>query len=116
MLDKSHSGHAVGGAENQHPENVAERLALDEKTVSFCQCRFDNETATDNEARMPTRSRAHSMRQHCDEPRPLAFPPVITERRRLSCVHSLWITMWTVRDRSFGRLFIGLEGVLVIDS
>jgi hypothetical protein len=38
-----------------------------------------------------------------------------TERRRLSCLHNLWITMWTVRRRSFGRLWTGLEGVLVIE-
>jgi hypothetical protein len=39
-----------------------------------------------------------------------------TERRRLSCIHNLWITMWTERHRSFGRLRIGLKGVLVFDS
>lgn len=43
-------------AENIRPCNVAERLAPAKKTVSFCQCRFDNETATDNEARMPDQS------------------------------------------------------------
>jgi hypothetical protein len=58
------------------PKNVAERLAPDEKTVSFCQCRFDNETATDNEAGMPTQSRAHRTPHHCDEPRPAASSPV----------------------------------------
>jgi hypothetical protein len=58
-LDKSHSRHAPRTTENIPVRNVAERLALGQKTVSFCQCRFDNETATDNEAGMPKRSRAH---------------------------------------------------------
>ena len=58
------------------PNNVAERLAPAEKTVSFCQCRFDNGMATDNKAGMPTTSRAHSAYHHCDEPRPAAFPPL----------------------------------------
>ena len=64
-------------AEQKLPaQNVAERLALGKKTVSFCQCRFDNETATDNEAGMPNQSRAHSSHHHCDEPRPAASLPV----------------------------------------
>ena len=58
------------------PNNVAERLAPEEKTVSFWQCRFDNGMATDNEAGMPRQSRAHRAHHHCDEPRPAASPPV----------------------------------------
>jgi hypothetical protein len=76
MLDKSHSRHAPRTPQNIPMRNVAERLAPGQKTVSFCQCRFDNETATDNEAGMPNQSRAHRTHYHCDEPRPAAFPPV----------------------------------------
>ena len=71
-----HSRHGVSRAANQPAENVAERLAPAAKTVSFCQCRFDNETATDNEVRMPSQSRAHRMHHPCDEPRPEAALPV----------------------------------------
>ena len=113
---KCYTGHAFQGGKKLAPANVAERLALGQKTVSFCQCRFDNETATDNEARMPTQSRAHSAQHHCDEPRSAAYSPVDNRATGLSCLHNLWITMWTVRHRSFGRLRIGHEGVLVIDS
>jgi hypothetical protein len=73
---KCHTGHASKRGKKLAPRNVAEWLELGQKTVSFCQCRFDNETATDNEARMPTQSRAHSAQHHCDEPRPAASPPV----------------------------------------
>jgi hypothetical protein len=76
MLDKSHSRNASRIPENIGVRNVAERLALGQKTVSFCQCRFDNEMATDNEAGMPTKSRAHRAHYHCDEPRPAVFLPV----------------------------------------
>src|SRR3954469_24087277 len=76
MVHSRHSGHAFPKPVNLLTSNVAERLALGQKTVSFCQCRFDNETATDNEAGMPTKSRAHSVHHHCDEPRPVAFLPV----------------------------------------
>jgi hypothetical protein len=65
---KCYTGHAFRGGKKLAPGNVAERLALAQKTVSFCQCRFDNETATNNEVRMPTQSRAHSAQHHCDEP------------------------------------------------
>jgi hypothetical protein len=75
-LYSRHSRHALRRAADQAAENVAERLALGEKTVSFCQCRFDNETATDNEVRMPSQSRAHRMHHPCDEPRPEACLPV----------------------------------------
>lgn len=71
-----HSRNASQRSKNIGRRNVAERLALAEKTVSFCQCRFDNETATDNEARMPTQPRAHRTHHPCDEPRPEASPPV----------------------------------------
>jgi hypothetical protein len=74
MLDKRHNRHAPRTRANLPTGNVAERLAPEQKTVSFCQCRFDNETATDNKAGMPTKSRAHSARYHCDEPRPAASP------------------------------------------
>jgi hypothetical protein len=76
MLDRSHSRHAPRSPANLPLQNVAERLAPGQKTVSFCQCRFDNGMATDNEVRMPTQSRAHSARYHCDEPRPPASPLV----------------------------------------
>jgi hypothetical protein len=76
MLDKSHSRHAPRSPRNLLVQNVAERLALGQNTVSFCQCRFDNETATDNEAGMPSQSRAHRAHYHCVEPRPAAFLPV----------------------------------------
>src|SRR5690242_12788129 len=56
--------------------NVAELLAPGKKTVSFCQCRFHNGSATDNEAGMPTQSRAHRSQDHCDEPRPVVSLPV----------------------------------------
>jgi hypothetical protein len=75
-LYKCPSRHAVLRAANQPAKNVAERLALGKKTVSFCQCRFDNETATDNEVRVPTQSRAHRTQHPCDEPRPEASSPV----------------------------------------
>jgi hypothetical protein len=76
ILDKSHSRHAAGSPANIAAQNVAERLAPAKKTVSFCQCRFDNETATDNEAGMHNKSRAHRAHHHCDEPRPAASLPV----------------------------------------
>ena len=76
MVDMSHSRHALRRPANPAATNVAERLALAEKTVSFCQCRFDNELATDNEVGMSNQPRAHSTKHHCDEPRPVAFPPV----------------------------------------
>jgi hypothetical protein len=72
MLDKRHNRHAPRTRANLPTGNVAERLAPEQKTVSFCQCRFDNETATDNEAGMPTQSRAHRTHHSCDEPRPEA--------------------------------------------
>src|SRR3954469_1535081 len=72
MVHSRHSGHAFPKPVNLLTSNVAERLALGQKTVSFCQCRFDNETATDNEAGMPKKSRAHRLHHHCDEPRPAA--------------------------------------------
>ncbi len=75
-VDTSHSRHAIVDLGNLLPANVAERLAPEQKTVSFCQCRFDNDSATDNQAGMPTKSRAHSPQHHCDEPRPAAFSPV----------------------------------------
>lgn len=75
-VDNSHSSHVVAEAANQLAMNVAERLAPAQKTVSFCQCRFDNEMATDNEVRMPTKSRAHRPQYRCDEPRPAASSPV----------------------------------------
>jgi hypothetical protein len=71
-LYNRHSRHGLSRAADEPVENVAERLALGKKTVSFCQCRFDNETATDNEAGMPTQSRAHRTHHSCDEPRPEA--------------------------------------------
>ncbi len=55
MLYSRHNRHVARVSKRLRPENVAERLALGQKTVSFCQCRFDNETATDNEAGMPKR-------------------------------------------------------------
>ena len=73
---KCHTGHASKRGKKLAPRNVAERLELGQKTVSFCQCRFDNETATDNEAEMPNRSRAHRLHYTCDEPRPAASTPV----------------------------------------
>jgi hypothetical protein len=76
MVYKRHSRHGVLRAANEPAKNVAERLALAQKTVSFCQCRFDNETATDNEVRMPSQSRAHRTHHPCDEPRPEASLPV----------------------------------------
>ena len=76
MLYSRHSRHAALRPTEEPVSNVAERLAPGQKTVSFCQCRFDNETATDNEAGMPTQSRAHRTHHHCDEPRLVAFPPV----------------------------------------
>jgi hypothetical protein len=75
-LYNRHSRHGLLRAANEPTKNVAERLALAKKTVSFCQCRFDNETATDNEARMLTQSRAHRTHHPCDEPRPEAALPV----------------------------------------
>src|SRR3954453_344083 len=66
----------ISTGQKSTPENVAERLALGEKTVSFCQCRFDNKTATDNEAGMPTQSRAHRPPHPRDGPRPAVFPLV----------------------------------------
>ncbi len=56
--------------------NVAELLALGDKTVSFWQCRFHTGPAQANEARTPTPSRAHGMHENCDELRPAASPPV----------------------------------------
>ncbi|CAN5490959.1 hypothetical protein BH10ACT9_BH10ACT9_18970 [soil metagenome] len=43
------------GPPRTHYFNVAERLALRDKTVSFCQCLFRPGRAEDNEARMPGR-------------------------------------------------------------
>lgn len=71
-----HSRNRVALALNLLTGNVAERLALRKKTVSFWQCRSDIGTATDNEARTPDQSRAHRVPNHCDEPRPAAFSPV----------------------------------------
>jgi len=98
-------------------ENVAERLALGKKTVSFCQCRFDNETATDNEAEMPNRSRAHRLHHLCDEPRPAASTPV--DNRATTAVLSPQPVDNYVDSSVIVPLVvpvIGLEGVLVIDS
>ena len=75
-VDNRHSRHRPRLSKKLPLGNAAERLAPGEKTVSFCQCRFDNETATDNEAGMPTKSRAYSSHHHCDEPRPAASSPV----------------------------------------
>ena len=75
-LYSRHSRHGLLRAADEPAKNVAERLALAKKTVSFCQCRFDNETATDNEAGMPAQSRAHRTHHPCDEPRSEASLPV----------------------------------------
>lgn len=50
--------------------NVAELLALREKTVNFWQCRFDIGTSKTTEARIPTPSRVHGTPPHRDELRP----------------------------------------------
>ena len=75
-VDSSHNRHVFAEPVNQPTPNVAERLAPAQKTVSFCQCRFDNGMATDNEVRMPTKSRARRPQYRCDEPRPAASSPV----------------------------------------
>ena len=100
-------------------QNVAERLALGKKTVSFCQCRFDNETATDNEAGMPNKSRAHRPQHHCDEPRPAASLPVdnrattavLSPQPVDNHVDSSSSFLWAVPTTGFE-----FKGVLVIDS
>jgi hypothetical protein len=73
-VDISHSSHRPGVAKNYPQGNVAERLALRQKTVSFWQCCSHTGTAPDNEARTPDRSRAHRLLDHCDEPRPRGVP------------------------------------------
>ena len=72
----SHSSNRLRGTDNLLTGNVAERLAYAQKTVSFWQCRSDIGAAPDNEARKPDRSRAHSVHNNCDEPRPAASSPV----------------------------------------
>ena len=76
LLNSRHSRHVPPTSYEEAASNVAERLAPSKKTVSFCQCRSTNGAAKDNEAGMPTQSRAHSPHHHCDEPRPTASLPV----------------------------------------
>ena len=73
-VDISHSSHRPGVAKKSPPGNVAERLALRQKTVSFWQCRSHTGRRPDNEARMPEQVASPQSRNHCDEPRPRGVP------------------------------------------
>ncbi len=116
-VDISHSSHRPAVAKKSPPGNVAERLALTQKTVSFWQCRSHNGAATRQRSedartgREPTECGTTVM-----SPDPAASPPVDNRATAAVPLHRLWITMWTVRLRSLGGPLDQLEGVPVIDS
>ena len=114
-VDISHSSHGPPGATKLPAVNVAERLALRQKTVSFWQCRSAPERRPDNEARMPERSRAHRVRYHCDEPTPAASPPVKRQSEG-DCPCPQPVDNYVDSSSSFScGPRTGLEGVPVID-
>ncbi len=94
---------SAGSSLSQRDPNVAERLALAPKTVSFCQSRF----CMRRHANQP--SGGIGRRKFCTTPiarincRPEFLRRYAARRGRLSCPH-LWITMWT--DLSSSHLFL----------
>ncbi len=116
-VDISHSSHRPAVAKKSPPGNVAERLALTQKTVSFWQCRSHNGAATRQRSEDARTGREPT---ECGttvtSPDPAASPPVDNRATAAVLIHRLWITMWTVRLRSLGGPLDQLEGVPVIDS
>jgi hypothetical protein len=111
-----HNRHAVLRPAEEPVSNVAERLAPGQKTVSFWQCRFHNVAATDNEARMPDTSRAHSTHHRCDEPRPAASSPV-DNTTTTAVLSPQPVDNYVDSSSSFIWSFlVRPEGVLVFDS
>ena len=76
-VDISHTSHRAYVAENSAPGNVAERLALRRKTVSFCQCRSHTGTATRQRSEDARTGREPTVDGTAvTSPDPAASPPV----------------------------------------